>query len=128
MSTSYERGRGAEYRAINELKADGYEAVRTAGSHGKADVIAWNDNLIRFIQCKTWISRLGDYSHDVEALEKMILPPGSQCELWIRQIHRHGWTEKKTIKIKLGNSTFSQEGSEQCAHRTPTADIATEQG
>lgn len=99
MTTKYERGRDAEYRTINELRADGYDAVRTAGSHGAADVIAWNGVHVRFIQCKTWVSRVGDYRADIQKLEDMRLPPGSQCELWARQIGQRGWAVQRVVRV-----------------------------
>lgn len=100
MSTKYERGRGAEYRVINELKANGYDAVRTAGSHGAADVVAWNEDHVRFIQCKTWVTRVGDYKDDIKKLEDMRLPPGSQCELWARQIGQRGWSVQTVVRVR----------------------------
>jgi Holliday junction resolvase len=100
MSTKYERGRDAEYRTINELRANGYDAVRTAGSHGAADVIAWNGVHIRFIQCKTWLTRVGDYKADIQKLMEMRLPPGSQCELWARQVGQRGWAVQTVVRVE----------------------------
>lgn len=34
------------------LEAAGYECMRSAGSHGKFDVLAWNQSQVRFIQIK----------------------------------------------------------------------------
>ena len=100
MSTKYERGRDAEYRTINELRANGYDAVRTAGSHGAADVIAWNGEHIRFVQCKTWLNREGDYTADIQKLMDMRLPPGSQSELWARRVGQRGWAVQRVVRVE----------------------------
>lgn len=39
---NYANGRRREYEAISYFEDRGYTAVRTAGSHGLFDVIAWN--------------------------------------------------------------------------------------
>ena len=52
MGTPYQAGRRAEYAAIRELKTQGYQAVRTAGSHGPFDVVAWTPNELLFVQVK----------------------------------------------------------------------------
>lgn len=49
----YLRGRRFEWEVKKELEADGWMVFRTAGSHGKYDLIAVRDSLIRFIQCKS---------------------------------------------------------------------------
>jgi len=46
VNSKYIRGRRAEYRVIKKLKADGYTTIRSAGSKGLWDVIAYNwDNM-----------------------------------------------------------------------------------
>lgn len=60
MNINYKRSRSKEYQLKNSLEKEGYFTVRTAGSHGIADVIAikpspdGNPNLfvVRFIQIK----------------------------------------------------------------------------
>jgi Holliday junction resolvase-like predicted endonuclease len=51
-NAAYEKGRRAENEAQRMLERDGYEVARSAGSHGPADLIAWNEREIRFIQIK----------------------------------------------------------------------------
>jgi len=50
----YERGKNKEGRVKRKLQLQGYIVLRTAGSHGFADLIAIDKDLkvIRFIQCK----------------------------------------------------------------------------
>lgn len=52
MATNYERGRALEYRAITALRANGYYAIRSAGSKGAVDVCAIKPGQVLFIQCK----------------------------------------------------------------------------
>ena len=49
---NYIRGRALEYKILNDLKAQGYEGLRSAGSHSPVDVIVWNENSTFLIQCK----------------------------------------------------------------------------
>jgi len=49
---NYNRGRTFEYDVRDLLEASGYQAARTAGSHGLADVIGWSSSTIVFVQCK----------------------------------------------------------------------------
>lgn len=51
-STPYAAGRRAEYKCLAHLRDHGWRAVRTAGSHGPFDVIAWAGHDILFIQVK----------------------------------------------------------------------------
>ena len=52
MNRNYRNGRSREYRSINLLRGEGFECVRSAGSKGHWDVVAWNAALIRFVQVK----------------------------------------------------------------------------
>lgn len=95
----YLRGRASEYRVQRELESEGFETIRTAGSHGVADVIAWNGHLVRFIQVKTFTTKkVPTFKDDVEKISAMTLPPNSQVELWIRKIGSKGWLKKLTLK------------------------------
>ncbi len=98
-STSYERGRQGEYRVIRDLRSQGYVCIRTAGSHGALDVLAWNTQGLRFIQVKTYIDRNPGYKDDIQKLMDMPLPPLSSAELWV---HKQGatpyWELQHTVK------------------------------
>jgi Holliday junction resolvase len=54
MNKAYQKGRRAEYKVMHALRAGGWECFRTAGSHGRFDVIAYHKELkkIKFIQVK----------------------------------------------------------------------------
>lgn len=50
---NYRRGTAFEYKRRKVWEADGYVVLRTAGSHGFADLIATRpDQVVTFIQCK----------------------------------------------------------------------------
>lgn len=52
-NTNYNSGRKFEYRRMKELRAGGWEVLRTAGSHGPWDLVAIApDGSAVFIQCK----------------------------------------------------------------------------
>lgn len=54
MVTNYSRGRAKEYRLKDKYTKEGFVVLRTAGSHGFADLIAIHKEkkLIKFIQSK----------------------------------------------------------------------------
>lgn len=54
VNKNYAKGVRKEYKIMHELEREGFIVLRTAGSHGFADLIAIHKtkNLIRFIQCK----------------------------------------------------------------------------
>ena len=53
MNPNYIKGRNKEYDLKHQLEREGYTVLRTAGSHGFADLIAVSSlGKIRFIQCK----------------------------------------------------------------------------
>ena len=50
--TPYQRGVRLEYRARDVLRTQGYVVVRSAGSHGPADLIALNRREVLLVQVK----------------------------------------------------------------------------
>jgi Holliday junction resolvase len=54
VNKNYVRGRAKEYRLKKKLEAEGYIVLRTAGSHGFADLIAVHPHtfVINFVQSK----------------------------------------------------------------------------
>jgi Holliday junction resolvase-like predicted endonuclease len=99
VATKYERGRDAEYRVQKELEAELYQTARMAGSHGTADVIAWKNEHIRFIQVKTWVAKYTPrFDDDIAKLKELKLPPGATAELWGRKVGQSGWTLKIIVQ------------------------------
>ncbi|GEM_PF-2844306 len=52
MVTKYQTGTRLEYIARDKLESAGFIVVRSAGSKGPLDLVAWKGNDLRFIQCK----------------------------------------------------------------------------
>jgi len=48
----YRLGRRLEYRIKKLLEEHGYEVIRSAGSHGRWDLVAVKDGIVRLIQVK----------------------------------------------------------------------------
>lgn len=92
MINTKARGSRAEREVWHLMQDWGYSSVCSKASLGPADVVAWNDEEIRFIQCKNE-SRKGSYTEDLERLKKMKCPPNGKRELWIRQRGRT-WIRK----------------------------------
>lgn len=78
MNRNYRRSADRERAVKKMLEADGWYAIRAAGSHGKADVIAirpaagvcadpWHYE-VRFIQIKV-STKLKNYQETVEAVD-----------------------------------------------------------
>lgn len=51
-NANYVAGRSFEYARKAAWESEGYEVVRTAGSHGAYDLIAYKKDEVNFIQCK----------------------------------------------------------------------------
>lgn len=53
-NANYRAGRALEYRVMRELRDAGHTVMRTAGSHGPADLIALavDNGPVMLIQCK----------------------------------------------------------------------------
>ena len=87
MNKNYQRGTRFERVIISSLEELGYATLRTAGSHGFADVVAVNDKLVRFIQSKVTKEpkiRLSTYKKDVSKILLTHSPDNTTKELWIK--------------------------------------------
>ena len=51
--TRYSNGAARERRIMRKLEEEGYYTIRSAGSHGVADIVAVKKGEVRFIQSKT---------------------------------------------------------------------------
>lgn len=50
--SEYEKGRRAEYEVRDHLQAHGYAVIRSAGSKGIADLVAFRRGFVLFVQVK----------------------------------------------------------------------------
>ena len=97
---NYKRGVAKERKAIEQLESVGYEAMRTAGSHGIFDVIATGP-CVRMIQIKriekgnNWAS---EYKREVEKIRQLNKPTGSVTyEYWVWEDYK-GWIRQEIVK------------------------------
>jgi len=79
MANNYQRGAQREWELARRLRQQGYTVVRSAGSHGPADLVAWNGEVVRFIQVK---ADRADALAAAEELKAMAWPPASRVEVW----------------------------------------------
>ncbi len=85
MTTNYRRGADRERIIVKLLERDGYTAVRSAGSRGRFDVVAWHpgDDLItpklRLIQAK---STTIDMTRAMDQLRDYPTPEFTHVEIW----------------------------------------------
>lgn len=84
----YLSGRRFEYETKHLMERQGYTTLRTAGSHGFADIIAFNQEHIKFIQCKCvknaekqTKSILKEYANGLKSIQ---IPPYSSNEIHIK--------------------------------------------
>jgi hypothetical protein len=96
---NYIRGRVKEYEAIKMLQDSGFTCIRASGSHGLFDLIGWNENEVRFIQCKREKKRTAlkefnidsEYKEDAEHIRGTFVPSQASREMWI-WVDRLGWS------------------------------------
>lgn len=87
MNKNYQRGVRFERMIIESLVENGYSALRTAGSHGFADVVGMNALYVRMIQGKVTKDdkiALGAYKADIAKIKKIHVPENVTRELWIK--------------------------------------------
>jgi len=85
----YAKGHRRELIARKILEAQGYNVIRSAGSHGPWDLVAYKDREIRFIQIKS--SRPGPASRE-KILQGPSGPLDVSREVWV-------YTKRKGFEI-----------------------------
>jgi len=81
MPTPYQRGRALEYAFAAKLREAGWFVIRSAGSKGPFDLVAFNGSRIRLIQCcATSAAKSGD---DIVAMLNVPSPPNATKEIWM---------------------------------------------
>ena len=95
--TNYKRGAQKEYDICDILRQAGYNAQRSAGSHGVWDVCAIGPTGIRFIQVKRskkeWKA---DYESAKHELEQMPRFANVSYEVWVWLDHK-GWIKQEVV-------------------------------
>lgn len=95
-STRYERGREAEYKVQRLYEGRGWDARRTAGSHGTYDVIAIGPKEVHLIQVKS--EQATSYGYDAEAKKLLDLPTPHQVRKFFFVWRKgKGWIQRFEI-------------------------------
>jgi len=94
MVNNYQRGAQRERELARRLREQGYTVVRSAGSHGPVDLVAWNGEGTHFIQVK---AGRAEALAAAEELKAMAWPPASRAEVW--------WGTGKTWQRRIVVST-----------------------
>jgi len=80
---NYEQGRRLEYKTIKHFEDNmSCTATRAAGSHGLADVIAWDSRSFWLVQVKSGNARMTPA--EIESFQDMAAPPNA-----IKQIYAY---------------------------------------
>ena len=95
--TNYKRGVEIERRCMEQLEKVGYTAMRTAGSHGTFDVIAFNKLGVRFIQLKRCKGTLKSFKNEKEEIYNTQLPLNATGEIWV-WVDNKGWLVQEVVK------------------------------
>jgi hypothetical protein len=85
------KGHDYELKAINELKAEGYDAIHSGASLGPFDIWATNDKHLRKIQVKS-VVKARSFAPLLKQLAESKEPPGCVKELWV-WLRFKGWTK-----------------------------------
>lgn len=90
--TNYTIGRRLEYLCRDELQAQGYTVIRSAGSKGAIDLCAIRGDAIILIQVK---KSARDVAEGVKALQAVSVPSNVTRQVWQREYpkgtQRGGW-------------------------------------
>ncbi len=86
--TNYQVGARLENLLRAQLKRAGYSVMRSAGSKGACDLIAWSDQEILFIQVKAYGA---NRPADLEKLKSIPCPPSGKRQLWERDGGKIDW-------------------------------------
>lgn len=93
---NYRRGYRAELAAKKELEAQGFTVLRAAGSKGPFDLVAFNKDVVRFIQVKRVRNGSGGLSKSLRELERVPVPPCARKEVWLWR-DKEGFAEREAV-------------------------------
>ena len=92
-NANYRSGARLERLARAQLERNGFTVVRSAGSKGPVDLVAWDGVCVRLIQVK---SEGGATKATLARLKALQRPPGTWVELWERNpLNGAGWNFTK---------------------------------
>jgi Holliday junction resolvase len=102
---NYGKGLRWEYAVRDFYKQQGAQVIRSAGSKGKVDLLAWaidskGEAIVDLIQCKKE-KRKNSYKDDIAELSKVPIGNGWQRLMWVK-----GKKDIKIYKVEDGNATL----------------------
>jgi hypothetical protein len=83
--TRYESGAAFERTIKRAFEANGFTCIRSAGSKGKVDLIAFNSNEMFAIQCKRETNRKHSYRDEMFEFGRLVVPDNCSKQLWIKR-------------------------------------------
>ena len=82
--TKYESGARVERKVRKILEDQGYYVVRSAGSKGAVDLVAWSDQDIRLIQVKATSNKKYTLNKtESQALQQVPRPKNARVQLYV---------------------------------------------
>jgi Holliday junction resolvase len=80
MNKQYARGRAYEYKALIELREEGWLAQRSAASHSPIDIFAGKDGKTVLLQIKSGKARFNE--EDRQALKSWAQAFNANAQVW----------------------------------------------
>lgn len=86
---NYARGASYERKARGALESMGYSVIRSAGSHGPADLCGLSPHNVILVQVKAGKLAPAELRQAMDELLSMRAPKGTKREVWTWE--GHGW-------------------------------------
>lgn len=101
----YQKGYRVERKAIEELKRKGFSVVRSAGSHGVVDIVAFNEKKYLLLQIK---SNNKAPKEEQKRLASLPSPENSEKQIWVHKDRKgfvvYHWAGDRWIILDKGGS------------------------
>jgi hypothetical protein len=106
MTTNYKRGYVFENKIVRFFRDLGFFVIRSAGSKGPVDVIAWDKDTMYLIQARAFKISPSELKAIGAELLKVPLPPGGwrsiHYEVWVKGNPKLGdWFTRHTVYAVL---------------------------
>ncbi len=93
-NSPYKKGRSLEWRAKRQLQTEGYVVIRSAGSKGPVDLVAFNRSSVRLIQ----VVKGRIPSSKLQALKRLPVPKGCRLEVWVARQGKGFVWDKRIVR------------------------------
>lgn len=97
-TSPYRKGRSLEWKAKKELQLEGYLVIRSAGSKGPIDLVAFNRSCVRLVQ----VVKGSIPTSKLKAMKKLPIPRGCTLEIWVaRKRKEKGFVwDKRVVRAR----------------------------